>query len=102
MKLSFLTLVTALTLISFPAFAAGETVHIKILGMVCDFCAQSIEKVFMKTGQVESLDISLKDSLIILNMKDGQTLADEAITKHIVDSGYTVESIHHQPEVKHD
>lgn len=102
MKHSILVLTAILTLFAFPAFAAGETVQIKILGMVCDFCAQSMEKVFMKTDQVESMDISLKDSLITLNMKEGQTFTDEAIEKYITDSGYKTESVQRMPQAKHE
>ena len=103
MRKSLLTFFAFLSLAASPAFAApGETVQIKILGMVCDFCAQTMEKVFLKTEQVEAIDIDLKGSLITLTMKEGQAFTDEEITKHITDSGYEIESIQHLPEAKNE
>ncbi len=102
MKHTLLIFTTILTLFAFPAFAAGEKIEIKILGMVCDFCAQTMEKVFTKTGHVETLEISLKDSLVTLNMKEGQTFTDEEITKHITDSGYKIENIQRMPKDNHE
>lgn len=101
-KLTFLTFATIVTLATAPAFAAGETVHVKVLGLVCDFCAKAIDKVFMETGKVESTDVDLDGALVTLNMKDGQILEDEFIKTKITEAGYEVENIHHQPEVKHD
>lgn len=101
-KLSFLTVLTLVTLAVTPAFAAGEVVHVKVLGLVCDFCAKAIDKVFMGTGKVESTNVDLDNALVTLNMKDGQTFDDEFIKTEIINAGYTVENIHHQPEVKHD
>ena len=101
-KLSFLTVITLVTLAVTPAFAAGEAVHVKVLGLVCDFCAKAIDKVFMDTGKVESTNVDLDNALVTLNMKDGQTFDDELIKTKITEAGYKVETIHHQPEVKHD
>ena len=91
-RLTFLTLFAALTLAAPPAFA-GETVHVRVLGLVCEFCAKSIEKVFMKTEQVESVAIDLDKALVTLVMKEGQSFTDETITGHIDYAGYKVENI---------
>jgi copper chaperone CopZ len=101
-KLSFLTVLTVVTLAVTPAFAAGEVVHVKVLGLVCDFCAKTIDKVFIDTGKVESTKVDLDNALVTLNMKDGQVLEDELIKAKITEAGYEVQNIHHQPEVKHD
>lgn len=101
-KLSFLTVLTLITLAVTPAFAAGEVVHVKVLGLVCDFCAKAIDKVFLETDKVESTKVDLDNALVTLNMKDGQVLNDELIKAKITEAGYEVQNIHHQPEVKHD
>jgi len=101
-RLSLLTLFTIVTLTVTPAFAAGEIVHVKVLGLVCDFCAKAIDKVFMDTDKVVSTKVDLDKALVTLNMKDSQVFDDEFIKTKITEAGYTVETIHHQPEAKHD
>ncbi len=91
MKKLFLTF--AFTILLTPAAYAGEVVKIGVNGMVCDFCARAIEKVFMKQEAVESIDVNLTDKLIKAVMKDGQTLDDETITNLVNDSGYAIADI---------
>ena len=93
-----------LSLQSFPAWAlhTGETVHVKALGLVCEFCAQAIEKVFMDTGKVESIDVDLDKALVTIIMKKGQAFSDDMIATQMKDSGYAVENIHHMKETSHD
>ena len=91
MKKLFLTF--AFTILLTPAAYAEEVVKIGVNGMVCDFCARAIEKVFMKQEAVESIDVNLTDKLIKAVMKDGQTLDDETITNLVNDSGYAIADI---------
>lgn len=74
---------------AFPAMA-GETVKISVNGLVCDFCARAVEKVFGKEDAVEKVTVDLTAKLITAQMKDGKTLSDESITKMIADSGYAL------------
>ena len=98
-RLSVLTFLAVLVLNAGTAFAAaGETIHVRVLGLVCDFCAQAIEKTFMRTDKVESVDVDLDSALITIVMKEGITFTDEDITAKVTDAGYTIESIHHGTE----
>ena len=69
-------------------------VHVSVNGLVCDFCARALEKVFGKQDAVKAIDVNLDDKIITINFIDGKTLDDETITKLITDSGYSVEGIH--------
>lgn len=73
----------------------GETIHIGVNGMVCDFCAQSLKKVFLKQDAVGAIDISLEDKLITVSLKKGKSLDDATIQKLVIDAGYEVSKIHH-------
>lgn len=90
---SFLLILTAVFLMAVPAFA-GQVAHIKVNGLVCDFCAQALEKVFGRQEAVEDITVDLNAKLITVTFKDGQSLDDAAMTKLVTDSGYTVENIH--------
>lgn len=66
-------------------------IHVK--GLVCDFCARSVEKTFSKTKVVEHINVDLDNGFIELQLKEGETLTDETIKKLIKASGYALESI---------
>ena len=107
MKYSTL-LLTALTLsFAVPAYAATDTkpaqaeqavqsgdVHVSVNGLVCDFCARALEKVFGKEEAVKAIDVNLDTKIITVNFNQGQTLSDEKLTQLITDAGYNVEGIH--------
>ena len=89
-----LLMFTAVAFLSFAGTAsAGETATIHVNGMVCDFCARALEKVFTNEEEVESLDISLEDKTVTVTFKEGETLSDDALSFLITDSGYDVERV---------
>jgi len=101
-------LLTALTLsFAAPAYAAKDTtpaqiehpvqsgdVHVSVNGLVCDFCARALEKVFSKEEAVKVIDVNLDTKMITITFNEGQNLDDERITTLITDAGYNVEGIH--------
>jgi copper chaperone CopZ len=66
---------------------------IEASGMVCDFCAQSLTKVFSKKNSVESIDVDLDKSTVNVTLKEGQPLNDDEIKKLIEWGGYDLISI---------
>ncbi len=78
--------------ITTPALA-GQTITVGVNGMVCDFCARALEKVFAKQDAVESISVNLDEKTVLVNVKDAETISDEDVTKLINDSGYDVRSI---------
>lgn len=70
-----------------------DTVNIKVNGLVCDFCARSLEKVFLKRGDVAGIRVDLGKSSIVVAMKSGLNIDDATLTKLIADSGYNVTAI---------
>ncbi len=96
----FLALTTvALTLGAYPAFAnhtgqtmAGEDATLKVNGLVCDFCAQAIHKVFTKNDAVNDVLVDLDHMLIHIDYKDGQSIDDDTLNQMITDAGYTLVS----------
>lgn len=83
-----------MALFAFPAFSAEQcSVDVKVNGLVCDFCAQALEKTFGKRDEVESIDVDLDNGVVHIAYKQGQSLPDEEVTKLITDSGYAVDGI---------
>jgi copper chaperone CopZ len=82
------------SLFIFTATAAyAETIDVKVNGLVCDFCARTIEKTFMRTGQVEEIEVNLGEGYVKVTTKPGAEISDEKITQLITDAGYDLKSI---------
>lgn len=71
----------------------NEVLRISVNGLVCDFCARSIEKLFSKKESVKSINVNLEQMLITISLKKGKSLNDDIITKVITDSGYDIREI---------
>ena len=83
--------------LSIQAFAAhpGGTAYADVNGLVCDFCARALEKVFGRQEAVESIHVDLDEKVITIHFNEGQKLDDETIIELIADSGYDVREIRH-------
>ncbi len=78
-----------------PAQAShgGKHVFVKINGLVCDFCARSMEKVFMKKDPVSGVKVDLSAKIVTIDLKEGSAFSDDDIRKGVTDAGYAVVSI---------
>lgn len=86
-----------------PALAHHDkhVIDIKVNGMVCDVCAQSVIKVFDKEPGLKKVNISLDDGMVILTLKDGGEITDKVIKDDIYYTGYDLVSIRrHADEMK--
>jgi copper chaperone CopZ len=116
MRILFFTLLTAL-LLNTPAFAnheghnhsdmskadmqktmpgvqnADHSITVQIDGLVCDFCARALEKVFGKRSEVSGIDVNLDTKIVTIGFKKGANIDDATITKLITDAGYNVVKI---------
>ena len=62
-------------------------------GMVCDFCAQAIEKVFMKREEVQGINVDLNNQRVVIYLKNDLSIEDTEIIKLFEESGYNVDKI---------
>ena len=62
-------------------------------GMVCDFCAQAIEKVFMKKAEVQGINVDLENQKVVIYLKENAVIEDTEIVKLFEESGYSVDNI---------
>lgn len=70
--------------------AAPTTLRLAVNGMVCSFCAQGIEARLKALPQTGALYISLKDKVVAVEPKAGQTLPLEKVKAEVVEAGYDV------------
>jgi copper chaperone CopZ len=79
----------ALAAMAASSFAA-TSVKATVNGMVCAFCAQGIEKRLSQLPATKAVYVDLKQKVVAVEAKDGQTLDTKAITAEIIDAGYDV------------
>lgn len=72
---------------------ADHTITVQINGLVCDFCARALEKVFSKWDEVSGIDVNLDTKLVTIGFKKDADIDDETITRLITDAGYNVVEI---------
>ena len=69
------------------------TQKIEVLGMVCAFCAQGIEKSFGSVAHVKDIFVSLENYFVAIESKDGKSIDEKQIRTIITDAGYDVQKI---------
>jgi periplasmic mercuric ion binding protein len=74
-----------------PAAASGATaIKLSVNGMVCAFCAQGIEARLKNLPETADLYINLKQKVVAVQAKPGQTLAIDKVKAEVVEAGYEV------------
>ncbi|MDA9558815.1 heavy-metal-associated domain-containing protein [Alphaproteobacteria bacterium] len=65
-------------------------IDINVNGMVCDFCAQSIEKVFMKRDEVKGINVNLEKQKVIIYLKKETNITNDIIGTLFEGAGYSI------------
>lgn len=89
LRLSLLLFILA----SGAASAAIQTIKVEVNGMVCAFCAQGIEKKMRSLSQTQDVYVDLKNRIVAVQLKDGQSLSHDTVKDLIKDAGYDVTKI---------
>ncbi len=92
MKKLLLTTIVISAWLGNVAFAA-QTIKANVNGMVCAFCAQGIEKKMRALNQTKDVYVNLKQRIVAVELKEGQTLSNDTVKDLIKDAGYDVTSI---------
>ena len=81
----------AMVLFSLNSYALTQ--KIEVLGMVCAFCAQGIEKSFGSDENVKDVFVNLENYFVAIESKDGKSIDEKLIRTIITDAGYDVQKI---------
>ena len=78
--------------------SVSKSIHVDVEGLVCDFCVQSIQKVFLKQPGVEKVDVNLNNGRVIIKMADvfqddEDGISNDRIVKLFLNAGYDVIAI---------
>ena len=75
------------------AAVADTMITAKVNGMVCDFCARAVTKVFGKEDAVKNVHVDLDNGEIHVTLNSGGTLSDERVAELVKKSGYDLVSV---------
>lgn len=73
------------------SFAADVSVSVN--GLVCDFCAQAIDRSFRRRSEVSSVRVDLTARVVTIDFRPNQNLDDNTIRDIITRAGYAVTDI---------
>ena len=82
-----------LTILLFSLNSNAVTKKIEVLGMVCAFCAQGLEKSFKLEKNVKDVFVNLENYFVAIESKDGKNIDDKLITTIITEAGYDIKKI---------
>lgn len=78
--------------------ASAEVIVVDVNGLVCEFCAVTIEKNFKKKPQiVQSVKVDLESKKVTIALQEGKKLSDQEVKEIIVNNGYNVMQINRKP-----
>ena len=86
-KIAYLLLI----FLSLNSYAATQ--RVEVMGMVCAFCAQGIEKSLQTIKDVNDVYVNLDNYFVIIESKNTVGIPDEMIKNIIVDAGYDVKKL---------
>lgn len=91
---------THLSGMTIPAVVSGSVANlaptaviIDVSGMVCAFCASSIEEKFKEVKGVQNIFVDLKARVVIVGFEGAPTLSDKEMNALILDAGYAPKQI---------
>lgn len=68
-------------------------IEARINGLVCDFCAQALQKVFSREPKVQAIKVDLTTKILTLRLKPDEDMDDQTLKNLVKKAGYTVEKI---------
>lgn len=79
-----------LSTILFPGFVLAENYTLEINGMVCEHCANRLERELKTLEKVESVAVDLKTKQVSLETAEGHNLNEDQVRKVVMDSGFAL------------
>ncbi len=71
----------------------GFLMKVDVEGLVCDFCAKAIEKVFMKRKEVVGIAVDLAKQNVLIALKENMNIEDYEIEELFLNAGYNITQI---------
>ena len=71
----------------------GEPIVADVLGVVCDFCALAMNKIFGKREEVAAIYVDLDTKALSLVLVPGASMSDQTVADLAVQAGYRIADV---------
>ena len=71
----------------------GEPIVADVLGVVCDFCALAMNKIFSKREEVAAIYVDLDTKALNLVLAPGASMSDQTIADLAIEAGYRIAEV---------
>ncbi|MDT8429877.1 MAG: heavy-metal-associated domain-containing protein [Pseudomonadales bacterium] len=96
-RIRFLCFCLALVVSNLWAQAQMPVYAIGVSGLSCPFCAYGIEKTLHRVDGVESVEVNLRDGVVLVTMAADAVLDEATARKAVKDAGFTLNSFSQIP-----
>ena len=73
--------------------AAGDSLRLKVDGMVCSLCAYGVERRLKKIEHVEGVRVELDSGLVVLTLRLGTVVSDSVLTAEVRRAGFALRGV---------
>lgn len=71
----------------------GDSLRLRVDGMVCSLCAYGVERRLSKLDQVERVKVDLDSGLVVILLKPRLTVGDSTIAEEVRRAGFALRRI---------
>lgn len=76
-----------------PAAPPGDSLRLKVDGMVCSLCAYGAERRLKKIDHVEGVTVELDSGLVVLTLRPGTVVSDSALAAEVRRAGFALRGV---------
>ena len=73
---------------------SGASAALRVDGMVCEFCALTLERHLKAIPSIDTLVVRVSDGLVLIRTKDQERIDDEALRSTVKQAGFVLRSVH--------
>ena len=71
----------------------GDSLRLKVDGMVCSLCAYGAERRLRKIEHVEGVTVELDSGLVVLTLRPGAVVSDSVLTAEVRRAGFALRGV---------
>ena len=76
-----------------PAAPPGDSLRLKVDGMVCSLCAYGAERRLKKIEHVDGVTVHLDSGLVVLTLRPGAAVSDSLLTAEVRRAGFALRGV---------
>ena len=79
------------------AQAPGDSLRLKVDGMVCSLCAYGVERRLRSLDQVDRVRVNLDSGLVVILLRPGAAISDSVLGREVHRAGFALRAVSRFP-----